>query len=65
MSAELARFQELLVEVLREETDPGRALERLRAHPDAATHRDWLDRIEPRMLRVAASLVRRWEVRDR
>ncbi|MCB9689578.1 MAG: hypothetical protein H6738_20645 [Alphaproteobacteria bacterium] len=64
MSAELARFQELLIEVLREETDPERALDRLRAHPDAAAHRDWLDRVEPRMLRVAAGLVRRWEVRE-
>lgn len=64
MSAELARFQALLVEVLRKESDPERALARLRSHPDAGPHRDWLDRIEPRMLGVAASLVRRWEVRD-
>lgn len=63
MSAELERFQALLVEVLGEEPDPERALARLRVHPDAEPFLGWLEQLEPRMVRVAALLVARWQVR--
>ena len=53
-----ADFQARMLELLAE--DPATALERLRQDPSSAPWRDWLDAADPRMVRVAGELVRRW-----
>lgn len=51
-----------MLEVLATATDPEEAVRALRGRPEAAPFRTWIDLWEPRMVRVAASLVRRWGV---
>jgi uncharacterized protein (UPF0276 family) len=64
-SAELAAFQARILAILGEEIDGERARERLLADPTCGPYRDWLAFAEPRMLAVAAELVKRWRVVDR
>ena len=60
MDDEVAAFQAALLEVLATASDGPSALGAWRRRPEAAPFLAWIDRVEPRMLTVAAALVRRW-----
>ena len=60
MSAEVAAFQAMLLEVLAAAPDGEAALAEIRRRPEAAPFREAVERWEPRMLAVAAALVRQW-----
>lgn len=60
---ELAAFQAAFLEALDRHTHAADVLAALRADPAAAPYRDWLARLDPAMLEVAASLVSTWGVR--
>lgn len=57
---ELAALQEAMLEILHATEDPAAALALLRADPRTAAYRDWLATFEPRMVKLAGELVRKW-----
>ena len=60
MQDEVAAFQAALLEVLGTTADGEAALRALRQRPESAGFREWLDGCDPRMVTVAAVLLRRW-----
>lgn len=64
MSDELARFQAAMLELLAESSEPESALEALRALPEAAPFREWIDSLEARGIETGMELVRRWGARE-
>jgi hypothetical protein len=58
---EIARFQADLLEVLAETTDPAEVVARMQGHGALS---DFLAAADPRMVRVAIDLVRRWAVAE-
>ncbi len=56
----LEAFQQALLTILAEEKDPEAVFQALRDHPALAPYRDYVEQWEPRLLEVAAQLVRRW-----
>ena len=59
-NADLARFQEALVDVLRQELPPEVALSRLKSDPAFAPFRSYIDTFDVRMVGAASELVRKW-----
>jgi len=62
---ELAAVQARLLELLDAHDDPAEVLAALRADPSLAAFADWFDGWDPRMVEVAAELVKKWGRRDR
>jgi D-arabinose 1-dehydrogenase-like Zn-dependent alcohol dehydrogenase len=58
--SELARFQATFLEVLADAPDPAAAIAELRARPEAAPHRSWIDSFSSRGLETGQALVRQW-----
>lgn len=56
----LALFQDRLLQLLWEESDPARIRGDLLAEPALAEFRDYIEAMEDRMIGVAAELVRKW-----
>ena len=61
---QLAQLQEALLEILHATDDPQEALARLREDPRAARHAEWIATFDPRMVKLAGELVRKWARRD-
>jgi hypothetical protein len=64
MADDLARFQAALLDLLSQDLPPDAMRQRLRDDPAFAEFRDYVDRFEPRMLAVAAELVKKWGKRS-
>jgi hypothetical protein len=60
--AGLALFQEQLLRLLWEESDPAAVRGALLADPRLADFHDYIAEMEPEMLEVAAELARKWGV---
>jgi hypothetical protein len=56
----LARFQAALLEILAQPLDTEGLARCLAADPDCEPYREYLATFEPRMLEVAAALVKKW-----
>jgi hypothetical protein len=62
---ELARLQDRLLELLHEETDSAVIRDRLEAEFGDSGFRDFIQQMEPRMIEVAAELVKKWGRRSK
>src|SRR5688572_22246447 len=60
----LARFQAAFLEVLADAPDPLAAIAELRARPESAPYRAWIDSLEPRGVETGQQLVRQWGSRQ-
>jgi len=60
----LSQFQGVLLETLYRHQHADAILAALRAEPACEPYSDYIDSMEPRMLEVAAELVKKWGVRD-
>lgn len=56
----LATFQAALLELLAQSLPPDEMLQRLKSDPAFAAHQDYIATFEPRMVEVAAILVKKW-----
>ena len=57
---DLAQLQEALLEILHATDDPQEALARLREDRRTARHADCIAQFDPRMVKLAGDLVRKW-----
>lgn len=64
MAEQLARFQASFLEVLADAADPASAIAELRARPESAPYREWIDSLEPRGIETGQALVRQWGARQ-
>lgn len=60
----LADFQSALLELLDQQLDAEQILARLHSDPVFVPYRSYIDTFEPRMVEVAAELVKKWGQRD-
>lgn len=58
--AELAAFQSALLELLAQPLTPAEIARRLQTDPAFTAHRDYIGSFDPRMIEVAALLVKKW-----
>jgi hypothetical protein len=61
----LAAFQSALLELLDEQLETGEILRRLNTDVAFRPYRSYVASFEPRMVEVAAELVKKWSVRRR
>ena len=57
---QLAAFQSMMLEALHEHDDAAEILATLKADPASEPFLDYLDELEPRMVEVAAELLKKW-----
>ena len=60
----LAAFQAALLNLLAKDLPPAELRHRLTADPAFAPYQDYIATFEPRMVEVAAELVKKWGVRQ-
>ena len=61
-SNELARFQALLLRILYDKDEHKDLKNALLTDPDAEPYKEWILRMDPAMLEIAAVLAKKWAV---